>query len=337
MPRSLAKLVRLGTVIKHPNADRLQVAQIGGWEVVVGLDSREGDQGVYFEIDSVLPKAEWTAGLPSLKIKSLRLRGVLSQGLFVPYNDVPPLRDTKFEDDKEVTELLGVEKRFDPQDLPEGVSSSNGNSTCMYNNALPEGPPKTDEPRIQSNKKLLEYLRGRPYYASVKYDGSSATYAYVDGFFTVLSRNFVVDKKDSTFWYIANKYGLAEKLKNTPFIVQGEMIGPKIQGNPLQLNDPELRVFNVYNILEHRYLQFDELVQALDNLNSTVTGQPLQMVQVLNQGDSFDLDIKALLAMAEGYYENTRKHREGIVVRSQSAPRVSFKVINNTFLIKKGE
>ena len=95
MRRKLATLVRLGPVIKHPEADRLQIATVGGWEVVVGLDCKENDEGVYFEIDSVLPEEDWTADLPARKIKTIRLRGHISQGLFLRMTDVPALRDVE--------------------------------------------------------------------------------------------------------------------------------------------------------------------------------------------------------------------------------------------------
>lgn len=337
MKRKLAKLVRLGPVVKHPNADRLQIATVGGWEVVVGLDCKENDEGVYFEIDSVLPEEAWTAALPARKIKTIRLRGHISQGLFLRMTDVPALRDFEFEEDADVTDLLGVVKRFDPQDLPEGVRSNCSEHSMMpFTEALPDGPPKTDEPRIQSNMYLLRYLEGRPYYITLKYDGSSATFGYVGGEFRMLSRNFLVTAEDSVQWYIAKKYDLTTRLANTAFILQGEVIGPKIQGNPLQLREPELRVFNIFDVEQKRYLDLATFLDTLKTLNEVSAGLPLLGVNILYKGDSFDLDVKSLLKMAEGEYPDTKNPREGLVVRSQRPPRASFKVINNAYLLKLG-
>lgn len=336
--RKLAKLVRLGPVIKHPNADRLQIATVGGWEVVVGIDCKENDEGVYFEIDSILPDEDWTKCLPARKIKTIKLRGQISQGLFLRMTEVPVLRDTNFEEDADVTDILRVVKRFDPQDLPEGVrTSSNQHGMMPYGEALPNGPPKTDEPRIQSNKYLLDYLSGRPYYITLKYDGSSVTFGYVGEEFRVLSRNFLVTKEDSIQWYIAKKYGLKEKLVNTSFFLQGELIGPKVQGNPLQLKEPEMRVFNLYDVKQKRYLDLESFLDTLNTLNDISVGSPLEGVDILFKGDNFDKDIKSLLEMAEGEYEGTKNPREGLVVRSQKPPRVSFKVINNAYLLKTGQ
>jgi hypothetical protein len=43
------------------------------------------------------------------------------------------------------------------------------------------GPPKTDEPRVQSNLELLEALKGMPYYITEKIDGSSGTFGIWNG------------------------------------------------------------------------------------------------------------------------------------------------------------
>lgn len=49
-----AVVARLRNVRKHPNADRLQLASVAGNQVVVGLDSKEGELGIYFDTDGQL-------------------------------------------------------------------------------------------------------------------------------------------------------------------------------------------------------------------------------------------------------------------------------------------
>ena len=44
-------ITRLKNVRKHPNADRLQLADCFGNTVIVGLDCAEGDIGIYFPVD----------------------------------------------------------------------------------------------------------------------------------------------------------------------------------------------------------------------------------------------------------------------------------------------
>jgi hypothetical protein len=60
--RSMATIVAIKDKTAHPNADRLVTAHVKGkFVIVLGKDYvNEGDIGVYFEVDSVLPNdAEW--------------------------------------------------------------------------------------------------------------------------------------------------------------------------------------------------------------------------------------------------------------------------------------
>lgn len=86
------EVVEIEAVHPHENADRLEVAKIKGWYCVVGKGQfKPGDRAVYFPIDSVLPKdLEETLFPPSSKItlskgrvKTIKIRGMVSQGLLV--------------------------------------------------------------------------------------------------------------------------------------------------------------------------------------------------------------------------------------------------------------
>ena len=100
----MRKLVTLRTVSKLSpieGADVIEVATVDGWECVVKKgEFQEGDWGIYFEIDSMIPHKDWCDHLFKnqkdidrgfLRIKSIRLRGQLSQGLMLP---LPLLLDT---------------------------------------------------------------------------------------------------------------------------------------------------------------------------------------------------------------------------------------------------
>lgn len=87
--RELAFLVRVDAITPM-DADRLECAHVGGWHCVVGKNEfKVGDLAVYFEIDSQLPEVEPFTEMEFLKsknykIKSQRIRGVVSQGLLMP-------------------------------------------------------------------------------------------------------------------------------------------------------------------------------------------------------------------------------------------------------------
>ena len=90
MNRKLASIQLIKDLRPIPNADAIVCAQVLGWECVAKKNEfNVGDKCVYFEIDSVLPIESWNDHLRKepdkpLRIKSIRLRGVLSQGLALP-------------------------------------------------------------------------------------------------------------------------------------------------------------------------------------------------------------------------------------------------------------
>lgn len=122
------KVCTLTSLINHPNADRLELAGIGGYLSVVqkGLHT-VGDMIVYIPEDSqftdlAIPEAlgihTYLTGKGKDRVKSMRLRGCLSQGIVIPWrvvNDVlekfgriPALEN--FYEGKDVTDLLGIIK-----------------------------------------------------------------------------------------------------------------------------------------------------------------------------------------------------------------------------------
>lgn len=201
--------------------------------------------------------------------------------------------------------------------------------------------PKTDEIRIQSAPELLELLAGKPYYITAKLDGTSATYAY-DGEQErplVCSRNrTLIEPDDSVYWRIAKKYDLCRKVQEWPkYAIQGEIVGPGIQGNKLGLSEIDFFIFNVLNLSTSKLMPFDH-VEMIGKLWGVKT------VPVIETGGWFEGDLESMLCKAEGKYEGTDNEREGIVVRKwhddeyvdthNHKGRLSFKVISNKFLLK---
>ena len=96
---------------KHSNADRLQCATIFGSNVIVGLDTKIGDLGVYFPVDlqlgqefaeknNLLRKKDENGNeiggyLDPVKrnIKAINLRGEKSDGLFLPIESLKDFTD----------------------------------------------------------------------------------------------------------------------------------------------------------------------------------------------------------------------------------------------------
>ena len=191
----------------------------------------------------------------------------------------------------------------------------------------------------------LEEHEGGVAYVTEKLEGKSSTFVSIrsrGSWFTKLykkqpksfiacSRNKRVNNKNDDLWFIANKYKLEDKMAafTYNFAIQGELIGPKIQGNIYELKERDFRMFLAYNIDEHRYFNYEELVQL-----SVMLG--IQMVPVLEptKDHIIHTDIKKYVEMSKGRSVlNPKKDREGIVIRLKHA-NFSFKAINPEYLLK---
>ncbi len=373
MERKLATVRRISKVEKHPNADSLDICTVDGWKVITKLgEFKEGDLAIYFEVDSFLPihkefeflrkscYKKLPDGSKGFRLKTIRLRGILSQGLLMPFYIItfinnnfmllPYVDNTGYgtgeyflyhQIDKitmdltpgtDLTEILGVTKYEPP--IPVHLA---GDVKGMFPSFL----RKTDEERIQNIPQILEEYKDEYVYITEKLDGTSATYYYKDGEFGACSRTLdLKEDKKNLYWKVARDYDLESKLKSLGnFCIQGEIIGPGIQGNPYKLNKPQFYAFNVFDINKQSFLSFFDYVKILYDLN-------LISVPILYQGKllrKFANNIDNILKKAEGLSElNLNIQREGIVIRGMrerndvlntSCGRLSFKVINNKYLL----
>ena len=87
--RELAYVVKIDAVTPIPGYDRVELAHVGGWTIVVGKDEfKTGDPAIYFEIDSKLPEVKPFTNMDFLakkkyKVKTQRMCKSLSQGLLM--------------------------------------------------------------------------------------------------------------------------------------------------------------------------------------------------------------------------------------------------------------
>lgn len=340
--RNLATIQEITALDPIEGADKIVRATVLGWTVVVKKDEfKIGDWCVFFEIDSVLPATEWSKFMEPrrYRVKTCKLRGCLSQGLALPIHTeglLPPLTNVWLEQD--VTSLAGVTKYQPQRGGPGGPLRSQA-----AGNFPSADIAKTDEPRLQSTYWMAQELleRNIPFYASVKMDGMSGTFVHrSNGEYLVCSRNFWLKPPDETesfspHWVVDQKYNLKNVIP-PGWAIQGEVCGPKIQGNPIGLADYELYVFNLYEIETRRYAGLEEL-QEFCRVGDLKT-VPIDFVTTCPE--QFDFQKENFLKLAQGKYANGN-HREGIVIRpcketvNKKGGRLSFKVINNDFLLSQ--
>jgi RNA ligase (TIGR02306 family) len=334
--RKLASIQAIKCVKPIPDADSIETVGVLGWEVVSKKgEFKENDKCVYFEIDSLLPerpefeflrKSCYKEDLKKFRLRTVRLRKKISQGLALPLSIFPELANLDVGVD--VTEILGVEKYEPP--IPAQISGDAKSFIWPIS--------KTDEIRIQTEEglSLAESLKNKPYYISLKLDGTSSTYIIKENEFHVCGRNYSYKKSsDHSFWKIEEKYNIENGLRKlgNRIAIQGECVGPGIQKNPLGLNFVDFFVFNVVEINNNVRLPLDESRKIVETLG-------LNFVPIIEFGENFSYSKDELLDKAKGKYiehfNNAKKdqEREGIVIRSNCS-NISFKVINNNFLLKE--
>lgn len=126
------------------------------------------------------------------RVRTIRLRGVLSQGLALPVaivdGEVPEIG-------VDIRDRLGVTK-FEAV-LPDAREIAG---------PFPSRVPKTDEIRLQSALGVLDEIRGREFYVTTKLDGTSATYVRDGDALVACSRNWALMHGDNHVWRLAAKY-----------------------------------------------------------------------------------------------------------------------------------
>lgn len=315
----------IATSTPHPNADRLDISTLEGmtFQFVTGRDQfKPGDQVVYYPIDSILPApiihrmglTGKLAGKDKSRVKTLKLRGVTSQGLVEPLNDpngaVPAGTD--------MTELLGVLK-WEPEPIP-----------CQAGTLLPlssvgVGLSKYDIEGADRYPDVVELLMDQQVCVTEKLEGMNFSVTVIRG------GGRFVNQRDYTiipdmgslhdFWKVAESQQLFQKAEEFMrfggnFVtLYGEYIGPKVQKNIYKLQANEVCIFDVK--LDSGWLSSNQL----DALSASGKDPILPwggVVPILSHGPTLRqwLNGRTVQEAANGESRLTEGVlREGIVIR----------------------
>lgn len=358
--RQLCRLVVVDNVIEHTNADALELAIIGGWQCCVKKGEFDvGSIGLYFEIDSMLPldneqfaflagRNERTHdGKQYTRIKTMKLRKELSQGLLLPVWDSKVVQVLNALNScwsvQDVVEtmnsLIDFDSRYGVVKYEPAVSSAALAGLAKGN--FPSFIPKTDQERYQNIRQKYEEAREAEEMFEVTYklDGSSFTaYAKRDVetneiITGVCSRNLELklDQEGNAFVELFHKLGIGERLKNFvettghDIAIQGEMVGPNIQNGFEGVPENSLYIFNVFHIGYQEYALPQETRKIVANLG-------LNYVPVFAERTELPPyeQMEAYVTGKSGLYG---KFREGLVFKSTTRD-FSFKGISNDYLLK---
>lgn len=342
--RKMASIQRIADIGPIEGADAIEVATINGWHVVVKKgEFSVGDLVVYCEIDSFIPNSiapfltkaghfpkEYN-GISGERLRTVRLRGQLSQGLILPMICLITTDGYGVPEGTDVSAHLGIVK-YEPPLPAQLQGQARGN--------FPSFIRKTDEERCQNLGRdiVRSHLNGDEYEITIKLDGSSMTVYHRDGEVGVCSRNLELKLDDenagNSFIRAATSTGLLSSLKTfgKNIAVQGELMGEGIQGNRENLKGQQFFVFNIFDIDKQEYLTpmgRHYMFSQLEELG--FTGKHVPVIQAAGPLPSGY--IEDLLKFAEGNSLN-HKIREGVVFKKTDGT-FSFKAISNEFLLKE--
>jgi RNA ligase (TIGR02306 family) len=334
--RQMATPRKIRDIQPIPGADQIEVLTIDGWKVVAKKELHQiGEMVIYLEVDSWVPNTiapflskgnepKLFQGVPGERLRTVKLRGQISQGLVIPYSVLSPAQKDEMLLGTSLDEVLGILKWERP--VFEG-------SNPLIKGPFPYFVPKTDQERIQNltDEYQLWRVEDDIWEVTEKLDGSSMTVFFCDIDFGVASRNNQLNyDRDSVFWRIVDREEIIEKIASTGrwLALQGELIGPKIQGNKYDRDVPGFFVYDIYDIETRSYLGCHERFALCRELaiNHVPVIYTTRINDVLNRNDD-------ILQLAEGKSQLAKVEREGLVFKRCDGG-ASFKVISNKWLLK---
>ena len=344
--RKLATIRVVDEVLPIANADAIELVRFGGWQCVAKKgEFKAGDKAVYFEIDSLLPASDArfafleksgtkdVMGKKYYRLKTVRLRGQLSQGLALPATLFPEVDEST----DDIDTVLGIIK-YDPDEGKTMSADAKG--------SFPSFIHKTDAERIQNIdwRTIKQWIdEACEFEVTVKLDGSSMTVYEYAGYKGVCSRNIELKlDQDNPFPNMARSHDLldtADRASIWPYhniAIQGELIGPRIQGNFEQVRQNQFHVFSIWDITRQQYMASDlrhKIVEEMCLTHVPVLYHAITLRDFVGNVDSEKEFREAIMKLADGESINN-PHREGIVFKSTDGS-IIFKVISNRYLEKK--
>ena len=338
--RRLATVRQVSQVLPIEGADLIELAITDGWQCVIRKGSfLAGDLAIYCEVDTVLPvlpqyeflrkgcyvQRDWLPNGEGFRLRTIRLRNQISQGLLLP------LTDTSLEEGMDVSDTLGIIKWEPP--LHAGLAG-------MAKGNFPTFIHKTDQERVQNiaREVFSDMYQWVLWEATLKLDGSSCTFYHRDGEVGVCSRNInlKLDQSGNAYVNMYHELDMGTKLlgMGRNIAIQGELMGPGIQGNREKLPRQQFYCFDVWDIDNQRYLPKRERDHIIEATGHCVHDRGLELVPVLGVGTLGELGCNTLDNMLRYVDRPSMNHKvaEGVVFKAIDVP-YSFKCINNKYLL----
>lgn len=361
MARFEVPVVRVDRIEEHPGADALEVAVVRGYRCVTKIGAhRAGDLVAYIPEDAIVPEALirelrlWDetkgrgmlAGQKGDRVKAIRLRGIVSQGLLYPVEghavgeDLAEALDiVKYEPpipvhmQGEVVNVRGHTLRYDIESLQKFPDLLRDGEEVVFTEKL-HGTwtcfgywPGLDHPEILEGGTIVTSKGMSDSGLAFKWNEANRNNLYVMSFTAAMLEDGRWDRVRG-----------ASERTGEPIFILGETFGKKVQDLDYGQPGRSFRVFDVYlgKPGKGRYLDYDELL-------ARVTGEwGLDTTPELYRGP---FSMEAANRHRDGKTTFRGGHvREGIViapVKERPSPdlpgdRVKLKYISPKYLLRRG-
>jgi RNA ligase (TIGR02306 family) len=368
LPQSDGSLfkVPLTTILKienHPNADRLSIATVYGFQVIIQRDKFQvGNRVLYAPVDSIIPPwldaivfgTDAKVKLRGGRVRQIRLRGLASQGMIIPLSDIESKVNTKYlEVEQDLSVVLGITK-YEPPARRGGTAKNPNPRNKPLENPRFHKYGGVDNikwyPNTFDGKEVViqEKLHGSNCRASIQKSSADTFLKKIRKFFHMLPEyefchgsNMVQlqNRRNCTGFYGSDVYGAVLEKVNAYKKLQpgetifGELIGPGIQKG------------YEYGHTEHHFVLFDVKVTKEDGSQEYLSPNDalkyakergFDFVPVLYQG-IFNFELAKQLSMGPSVYCPKEKVREGVVIKdaldySNHGGKRALKLISEEYL-----
>lgn len=357
MSELVVQPVTIDAIKPHPNADRLEIAVVGGWEVVTGKGNYNvGDVVVHIQPDSMIPRLQAQAwGVEQYlsfkkdsnmgRVRAARLRSHTSFGFLAP-------NESGAEIGADLSEHYGIEK-YEPPAPPVGMSAGQMRSehplfhryTDIQNLRNHKDRFCYDEPivvteKIHGTNSRVGWVRNTQDESMIKVVGTHRTQRDPEdcGVYS-LPFDLHGELLEKVFDWITERWDESVDGQLNSVLFFGEIYGAGVQD--LHYGQTQEKGYRVFDIsVNGEYLPWYKLEYIQDDLG-------LPLVPVLKSGV---FNFEQLVQEAQGDTTLDDEHiREGIVVRpwgreltwgkgdrDPMPKRMIFKLISDAYLTRKG-
>lgn len=342
------------TVEEHPNADAIELACVGDYRSIIQKNVfTSGDLAAYIPEGAVVPEdviqelglEGRLAGKKKDRVKAIKLRGVVSQGLIYPITG-KRFEGHTLQKGEDVTELLGLVKYEPPipTQLSGQVTPAFG-ATIKYDIENIKKYPDVIQPG--ENVVITEKLHGtfvllglHPVHGAIVSSKGISAGGLIFKMNEENDKNLYIKIWKQYADQVTTLRGLMGVDNKTPFYVLGEIFGKGVQDLHYGSETPTFSVFDVYvgHPGQGHYVNAMNVLNAVGVLHDAPI---FRYVPILYVGP-FSKEVVQRCTNGNTNWSDVKQIREGCVIRMSEERydpelgRVILKSVSDDYLLRKG-